>query len=128
MTTKVYRYYVNDNILLHGKRPWIALFYLFPDCTRNKTDQLSIKTMLTKNNTIVIQWSYFKESCDKGFIVYWSKSGPVTNQSSSAKVNLSSLVDYSYEIKGLGKIYLIINFITFWDNDSAGYSMEVCKW
>ena len=60
---------------------------------------------MTKNNTIVVNWDYILESCDKNIVVYWSKYGPVTIKN-SISIKLSNPRNRSYEITQLGMSYL----------------------
>ena len=55
----------------------------------------------TKNNTILIDWKYQLENCDKGFVVYWSSKRQVSKSTESQEfLNHKNVT--SFEIKNLG--------------------------
>lgn len=76
------------------------IFLTIPECTKNKDGQFSFNAFFTDRMTIMYQWKYRVESCDRAFRLYWSNDGPVDFKSTSKMLPLNTT---SYEIAGLGK-------------------------
>ena len=68
------------------------------DCTKDKDGLFRVSACLTDRLSILCQWKYRVESCDRRFRLYWSHKGPVDTHSKSKIVSLN---DTSYEITNL---------------------------